>query len=61
MRAFLLAAPILAGVLISNIVVAKTEPLAGSATAGAPIVDVQPRAKGFSPNSAADEAEQGSF
>jgi hypothetical protein len=58
MRAVLLATPILAGILISNGLVAQAEPLAESASGGAPAVHVQPRAEDFYPHSPASEAEQ---
>jgi hypothetical protein len=54
----LLASSILASILISSSVAAKTglfeTPLAATPT----IVQVQPRAEDFSPHSAADRAEQ---
>ncbi len=61
MRAFLLATPILASILISNSMMAEADPLGGSTTAppaGAATVHVQPRATDFSPHSPASEAEQ---
>jgi hypothetical protein len=58
MRAHLFAASILGVVLISNAMIAHADPLAGSATNRAPIVQVQPRAEDFQPHSPASEAEQ---
>jgi hypothetical protein len=61
MRALLLTTPILVGVLIASSLIARAEELAGPASAvraGAPIVDVQPRADDFYPHSAPSDAEQ---
>ena len=61
MRALFLATPIRAGALISNSVIGQAGELAGSATAvpaEAPIVDVQPHAKAFAPDSRANDAAQ---
>ncbi len=61
MRALLLATLIFASVLISDSVTAEAGQLTGLASAlpaGTPIVHIQPRAKDFSPNSAANEAVQ---
>ena len=65
MRALLLSTPILAGVLISSSLIAQAEELAGAPivdvqprAAGAPPVHVQPRAKDFYSHSPASEAEQ---
>jgi hypothetical protein len=61
MRAFLLATPIFASVLVSNSATAEAGQLTGLASAlpaEAPIVQVQPRSKDFSPDSPANEAEQ---
>jgi hypothetical protein len=58
MRAVLLATPILASILISNGPIAQAEPLAESASGGAPVVHVQSRAEDYYPHSPASEAEQ---
>jgi hypothetical protein len=61
MRTLLLATPILASVLIANSVTADADQQIGSTSAlpaGAPTVQVQPRAEDFSPHSPANEAEQ---
>jgi hypothetical protein len=61
MRALVLAAAMLSSILISNGAAAQADQPVRSATAvpaGAPIVQVQPRAEDFSPKSPANEAEQ---
>jgi hypothetical protein len=62
MRVLLFAAPIVAGILLSNNVIAEPNQLARPATMVptgiAPIGHVQPEARSFSPNSSANEVEQ---